>query len=576
MPALGDAFTVTAWCHSHDARTEGLQPLVSQWAPRSSFDAFSAYDAGSTDGLVTRGFYGAIFDGRYIYFCPIRHREDRTSVHGCVLRYDTHQDFKSPSAYCAYDAGGTDGLHTRGYYGAAFDGRHLYFIPRDDGRVHHSRFLRYDTRGDFKDPASWQAHDADHPHSFQGAAFDGRYVYCCPGYTNPVAAPFADAEASGVVMRLDTAGDFKDPASYRTFDAKALDARAVCFDGAAFDGRHVYFVPLEAGTILRYDTAADFDDEESWQTRDGSAIGIGPSVGAVYDGRFLYFVPFGHGRVVRCDTRGDFAGSAAWQVHDATTTPDIGPTGFKGGFFDGRFLYFVPFRGPVSDGPVPDGADRSPYHGTYLRYDTTGPFADPRSWSARDAGFTDGLPTTAFTAGASDGRYLYAAPWRGDLDDGRMHGRILRYDTIGEDGSFSLRYSDYGHNGGLCAAVPGPGLIINTTVGPFSVHAHRALAPGWHHLAGVYDGAEIGLFIDGVRVAARAARGTLLASKVDVTLGHIGGARFAGTIGEARLEDVARSDEWIRRRYATLAAATVAGATGGEPTPAGRRSRPHR
>jgi hypothetical protein len=548
LPTLGDAVTVTAWCRSDHTRAEGLQPLISQWAPRSAFDAFSAHDASCTDGLDTRGFYGALFDGQYIYYCPIRHREDRTSVHGCVLRYDTHQPFASSAAYSAYDAGNTDDLNTRGYYGSAFDGRFLYFIPRDDGHVHHSRFLRYDTHGDFKNPASWRAHDAGHPHSFQGAAFDGRYLYCCPGYTRPATAPFSDAEACGVVMRLDTVSDFNDPASYRTFDASTIDSRAVCFDGAAFDSRYVYFVPLETGTILRYDTAADFDDAESWKSFDGGAIGVGTSVGAVYDGRFLYLVPFGHGRVVRCDTRGNFSDRATWQVHDAGMTPGIGPTGYKGGFFDGRFLYFVPFRGPVAE-----GTHRSPYHGAYLRYDTTQPFSDTASWSARDAGCTDGLATTAFTAGASDGRYLYAAPWRGDLDDGCMHGRILRYDTLGENASFSLRYADYGHNGGLCAALPGPSFLINTSRGPFSVGAHHALTPGWHHLAGVYDGARIALFIDGVCVAERAARGMLLGNKVDVTVGHIGSARFEGRIGEASVEEVARSHDWVQRQHAALA-----------------------
>ena len=168
--------------------------------------------------------------------------------------------------------------------------------------------------------------------------------------------------------------------------------------------------------------------------------------------------------------------------------------------------------------------------------------------------YQSSFPLKRLTAGASDGRYLYAAPWRGDLDDGNMHGRILRYDTVGEDASFSLRYADYGHNGGLCAAIPGPSFLINTSHGPFSVSAHRAVPPGWHHLAGVYDGARIALFVDGVCVAERPARGMLLGDRVDITVGHIGSARFEGTIGEASVEDVARSDEWVQRQHADLAA----------------------
>jgi len=352
-------------------------------------------------------------------------------------------------------------------------------------------------------------------------------------------------------MRLDTAGDFRDAASYCTFDAQSLDPRAVCFDGAAFDGRYIYFVPLHANTVLRFDTKADFDARESWQTYDaGSALGMGPCVGAVYDGQFLYFVPFGHSTVVRYDTRGPFTERAHWCAHDAATTPGLDPAGFKGGFFDGRYIYFVPFRGEVSS-----GSDKSPFHGNYLRYDTATPFTDSRSWTAHDAGFTDGLHTTAFTAGATDGRYLYAAPWRGDQDDGHMHGRILRYDTVGSNGSFSLRYCDYGHNGGLCAAVPGASFIINTTDGPFGVSANSMLDPGWHHVAGVYDGRCIRLFVDGVLVGERAAKGMIQQNDTAITIGHIAGgaARFRGEIREVRISNVAHDDEWIGSCYQSLA-----------------------
>ena len=188
LPAT-DTLTVAAHVHVPVARAEALQPLVSQWRPRTDFSAFTAYDAGHTDGLSTKGYFGAVTDGRYVYFCPVRDHQDRYSVHGRVLRYDSQAPFHSAAAWAAYDAGHTDGLRTVGFYGGAFDGRYVYFNPRDDGHGHHTRLLRYDAHGDFGDPASWSAHDAALPHSGQGLAFDGRYLYFCPGYTT---APDAD------------------------------------------------------------------------------------------------------------------------------------------------------------------------------------------------------------------------------------------------------------------------------------------------------------------------------------------------------------------------------------------------
>ena len=71
------------------------------------------------------------------------------------------------------------------------------------------------------------------------------------------------------------------------------------------------------------------------------------------------------------------------------------------------------------------------FHCNFLRYDTRGPFDDGQSWEARDAGGTDGLKTVGYNAGAYDGRFFYLAPWRDGTGSGGMHGRILRYDTVG-------------------------------------------------------------------------------------------------------------------------------------------------
>ena len=537
--ALDKALTVAAWVESPTARAEAMQALVSQWQPRAAFDAFSAYDAGHTDGLVTQGYFGAVFDGRYLYFCPIRDQQERTSVHGRVLRLDTQADFKDPAAWAAYDASHTDGLHTAGFYGGAFDGRYAYFNPRDDGTAHHSRLLRYDTQADFKDPAAWAAHDAQFPHSGQGLAFDGRYLYFCPGYTRSATSGLDD-EPSGHILRYDTCAPLKDPASYAVFNAEQLCPEAACFDGAVFDGRHIYFAPLSSGQVLRYAVAGDFADPQSWDIYDARPLGMQMNVGAVFDGRHIYFCSYGNSTMLRYDTAAPFDDPQSWDTH-----VPVENSGFDGGFFDGRYMYYVPFTRAAAPA-------ESVFHGSYLRYDPAAPFDDPAAWDAHDASYTDGLHTTAYNAGAFDGRYFYAAPWRGDRDSGRAHGRVLRYDTLGADGAFSLRYGDLGHNGGLCAAVPGPSFIVNTTGGAVSIAAHQTLAPGVHHLAGVYDGARIQLYIDGTLAASRPACGhPLQQTDIPVTIGHIAGgsARFQGTIAAVYLAPVAQSAAWVAATY---------------------------
>jgi hypothetical protein len=318
-----------------------------------------------------------------------------------------------------------------------------------------------------------------------------------------------------------------------------------CFDGAGFDGRYVYFAPLVHPTALRYDTRGDFADPASWEAFDASPLGMTNCVGVVFDGAFVYFVPYQNDRVVRYHTGGAFKDQSSWSTQPVGGTGGLNTGGFDGGFFDGRYIYFVPF--------VSRGEGSRPYivHTNFLRYDTNGRFDDPASWSAHDASLTDGLRTTGYNAGAFDGRFFYLAPWQDATPPEPMHGRVLRYDTLGHNGTFSLRYCDYGHNGGLCAAVPGPSFLVNTERGVLSVAAHRALPPGRHHLAGVYDGSRIKLFVDGVLVAERNGSGALVAAGAPLTIGCLpkGAAKFPGTIEMVRLSAVARSDDWVKTSY---------------------------
>ena len=544
---LAEELTVEAWVRGTGPGAETLQPLVSKWAVRESFDAFSAYDAGQTDGLDSIGYLGGAFDGRYVYWPPNRRTNERESVHGVVLRCDTQGDFHDPQSWAACDVENITSLRTVNYYGAVFDGRYVYFVPQDEGTAYHSRVLRYDTRGDFKSIASWEVFDVGLAHSYQGAAFDGHYIYFCPGYEGTSGVSLiAEDKYSGSVVRLDTRGEFKDAASWKIFDAKSVAPNAACFDGGAFDGRYIYFVPLTNGVVVQCDTKGDFTDPDSWRTYDiGPFIGSGWCVGAVFDGRYLYLVPYMHGVVVRCDTHDDFTADSSWESYDSNDTGGLDTSGADGGFFDGRYVYFIPWAGRLK-GPKGSG-----HHANFLRYDTRGAFGDPQSWSAHDASATDGLQTIGYNGGVFDGRFIYTSPL---CDDELFHGRVLRYDTSGSNASFSLRYGDYGHNGGLCAAVPGPSFLVNTTKGPRSVAAHQALTPGWHHLAGVYNGRTLKLWVDGRLVAERSGSGSLQGNQVPVTVGGLanGSARFRGQIGEVRVTTVARSDDWLKTAYQNL------------------------
>jgi hypothetical protein len=550
-PAFINQITVDAWVDSTDCRAERMQALISKWSPLDSFDSFDAFDAAGTDGLNSTGYFGAVFDGRFVYFSP--EQRDSLDTHAVVLRYDTHGDFKDRNSYAACDASKTSGLEVRGFYGAAFDGVYVYFVPRQIGmEYYHTRFLRFDSRQEFKNPAAWVAFDLGLRQSAQGVAFDGRYLFFSPGFSGD---PKRENEYCANVIRYDTRESFSNPAGYATADVtKFLGMAAGCYDGAAFDGRFIYLVPLYSRIAARYDTHGKFDDLARWQKFDMAPLGAGSFVGAVFDGRHLYYCPYACDSIVRFDTLRDFLEPSSWQCYRSDRTKGLRTNGFDGGFFDGRFVYFVPFVfGSKTEGYT--------FHSNFLRYDSQRDFEDPKSWEAHDASRVSGLDTVGYNAGAFDGRYFYCAPWRHGAWDGKnwrtklgtpgVHGTILRYDTIGQNGSFSLRYCDYGHNGGLTATVLGPSFLVNTTEGVRSVATHNVLSPGGHRLTGIYDGKRIQLWIDGRLEVERASSGHIVNNQVPITVGRIqdGLGEFQGSIERVEiLATVPSRNELFRKQ----------------------------
>ena len=287
----------------------GAANLIARYDTQAPFGTGGSWLTFNTTAVsaAANGFVGATFDGRYVYFVP--YNNSSNAYHGVVTRYDTQASFAVAGSWSIFDTSTVD-PNAKGFYGAVFDGHYVYFVPWKSGTVdggapaYSGLVTRYDTGATFGTGASWSTFDTTTlgatVKGFSGGAFDGRYLYLVPGL-------------NGVVVEYDTAAAFGTAGSWTSFDATTVNSGALGFTGATFDGRYVYFAPYSNttydGLVARYDTQAGFAAGASWSIFDTSAVN--PSsvgfIGDVFDGRYVYFVPCCNsgytGAVTRFDSR---------------------------------------------------------------------------------------------------------------------------------------------------------------------------------------------------------------------------------------------------------------------------------
>lgn len=333
-----------------------------------------------------RVFQGSAFDGRYLYLAPI--------TNGLIARFDTQGPFTAAS----WSVFNMRTLYNQAssYVGAVFDGRFVHFVPFEHGRV-----ARYDTQQGLTEPSAWSFFDLTtldpRARGYFGGAFDGRFLYLSPFRR--------DGASHGLAARFDTRASLETPSAWTLFDLASLDAGLIGFDGAAFDGRYVYFTPYNQRSVARFDSTvhfgenAAFDRAASWSWFDVSTLEprCVAFQGSIFDGRFLYLLPWngGNGSVLaRLDTLGSFGQPDSWATFDMKQV-DQRAAGFVGGQFDGRFIYFAPYGNGMS--------------GLVVRFDTTVGLRDLSGWAKFDLASISPR-AVGFGGGGFDGRFVYFVP----------------------------------------------------------------------------------------------------------------------------------------------------------------------
>jgi len=252
-----------------------------------SVASWEAYDAGYVDSLTTKGFSGAVYDGRFIYFVPY----NNGAYNGIILRYDTTKPFKAAGSWEAYDFGSLAGGAAKGYSGGEIVDGFLYLSPFQNTSAKHGKIVRYALSKPFKVAGSWEVFDATAVAADAKAlgqpCTDGRFVYFPNAYYE-------------IVLRYDTQKPFGQAASYDYFNLSTLCWNVAAHNACCKQGTHIVFAPDESN-LLAYDTEKPFADSGSWADRevlyakDMHTFGFR---GCYSDPNYIYFAPWAyHGSV---------------------------------------------------------------------------------------------------------------------------------------------------------------------------------------------------------------------------------------------------------------------------------------
>jgi hypothetical protein len=339
---------------------------------------------------------------------------------------DAARTFEDPARWSSYGNAGV------GWSAGPFDGRYVYFVNAlpvslDAGRP--PRVLRLDTTMEdaFESDVAWTAFDLTNVSATLGehlaSVFDGRFLWL---------VPFSDATGnpSGLFARYDTqsAAGFANAASWTTFDATSLSSIANRFFAAAhLDGGSYFARNGSLRPVLRH---VGNDLDSGWAVADPAAglpcIGVR---GAACAGAAMFFGPNGGSPscLVRYDTRQAIDASSAWEAF-AFTSDDAGADRFSGMIATTTHLYMTP--------RPPAGADAAALTDGFkiVRKVVDGPL--DAGWATRSVARSNPAAAEYF-GGASDGRYVYFAPFPATIVNGIVY---LRYDTTApfdDDGAWS-------------------------------------------------------------------------------------------------------------------------------------------
>lgn len=110
--------------------------------PELPLAASSAWTSSNAPIDAGTPFYGGSFDGRYVYYAPALVTSDEAGTTASYTQFDTTRPFDASEAWTRFRSQTMSGGAAAGHRGAVFGGRYVYFSPSIDS----SRVVRFHAR----------------------------------------------------------------------------------------------------------------------------------------------------------------------------------------------------------------------------------------------------------------------------------------------------------------------------------------------------------------------------------------------------------------------------------------------
>lgn len=339
------------------------------------------------------------FDGRYVYYYPGALNGTTFASH--FIRYDTTLPYNVSTSYSYYNLLSVN-ANCYNFDGACFDGRYIYMTTYFSFfLVYNSLLVRYDTWAPFNQTASYAVMDTTLINTLItgliSPLFTGDYVYFTSNFSN-------------ILVRYSINLPFTSTTSYQIFRVSSVASGMSNGVSLCYDGRNIYisgFGNQTSNFIVYYDTTKSFSSVSSYTAFSLLLIsGLTASQfwGMCFDGRFIYLSPltnyfqFFSGQVVRYDTTLPFTSTGSWAFIELQGFNGYNNTGWRGIFFDGRYVYVIP-----SDNGLVTGV------GVIAQYDTLLPFSITIGFSFLSFPLVNSN-LLSFQGAVYDGNYVYLPP----------------------------------------------------------------------------------------------------------------------------------------------------------------------